>query len=170
MEEQIEGSNKKVMVIIDESEYSYHAFMWVLDHLRGFITDSPLVIFAALPTPNCNFAYGAQLGTAALYCPVSPNLIGAMQETSKKVLLGILEKAVNICASRGVKAEIIAEAGEPYELISSAVQKNKINLLVFINEFFLDLCKSHEWYVRTPFKMRYCINMNMPSREIMTYN
>jgi hypothetical protein len=29
-----------------------------------------------------------------------------------------------------VKAEIITEAGEPYELISSAVQKNKINLLV----------------------------------------
>ena len=73
MEKQIEGSNQKVMVIIDESEYSYHALMWVLDNLKGFITDSPLVMFAALPTPNCNFAYGAQLGTTALYCTVSPS-------------------------------------------------------------------------------------------------
>lgn len=32
-----------------------------------------------------------------------------------------------------VKAETITEAGEPYELISSAVQKNKINLLVIGN-------------------------------------
>ncbi|XP_011007746.1 PREDICTED: uncharacterized protein LOC105113305 isoform X2 [Populus euphratica] len=127
MEKQIEGSNQKVMVIIDESEYSYHALMWVLDNLKGFITDSPLVMFAALPTPNCNFAYGAQLGTTALY---SLGLMCSMQEKSKKILLGILEKAVDICDSRGVKAETITEAGEPYELISSAVQKHKINLLV----------------------------------------
>ncbi|KAJ6982163.1 hypothetical protein NC653_025317 [Populus alba x Populus x berolinensis] len=132
MEKQIEGSNQKVMVIIDESEYSYHALMWVLDNLKGFIADSPLVMFAALPTPNCNFAYGAQLGTTALYCTVSPTLglICSMQEKSKKILQGILEKAVDICDSRGVKAETVTEVGEPYELISSAVQKNKINLLV----------------------------------------
>jgi hypothetical protein len=30
------------------------------------------------------------------------DLICAIQEKNKKILLGILEKAVNICASRGV--------------------------------------------------------------------
>ncbi|KAH8490175.1 hypothetical protein H0E87_022632 [Populus deltoides] len=138
MEKQIEGSKKRVMVIIDESEYSYHSFMWVVDNLKEFITDSPLVILAALPAPNCKFLYGAQFGTAALWCPVSPisptlDLICAIQEKNKKILLGILEKAVNICASRGVKAETILEAGEPYELTCNAVQKNNINLLVIGN-------------------------------------
>ncbi|KAG6752262.1 hypothetical protein POTOM_044484 [Populus tomentosa] len=101
MEKQIEGSKKRVMVIIDESEHSSHSFMWVVDNLKEFITESPLVILAALPAPNFKFLYGAQFGTAALWCPV--------------------------------KAETILEAGEPYELICNAVQKNNINLLVIGN-------------------------------------
>ncbi|KAG6757753.1 hypothetical protein POTOM_038078 [Populus tomentosa] len=124
MEKQIEGSNQKVMVIIDESEYSYHALMWVLDNLKGFITDSPLVMFAALPTPNCNFAYGAQLGTTALYCTVSPTIL---QSTVQDMVC--VHRFMSFLSPQ-VKAETITEAGEPYELISSAVQKNKINLLV----------------------------------------
>ncbi|KAJ6884685.1 hypothetical protein NC652_031632 [Populus alba x Populus x berolinensis] len=131
MEKQIEGSKKRVMVIIDESEHSSHSFMWVVDNLKEFITESPLVILAALPAPNCKFLYGAQFGTAALW---SLDLICAIQEKNKKILLGILEKAVSICARRGVKAETILEAGEPYELICNAVQKNNINLLGFSGE------------------------------------
>ncbi|KAJ6764039.1 ADENINE NUCLEOTIDE ALPHA HYDROLASES-LIKE SUPERFAMILY PROTEIN [Salix purpurea] len=137
MEKQIEeGSKKKVMVIIDESEHSYHSFMWVLDNLKEFITDSPLVILAAQPAPNCKFFHGAQVfGTVSFCSPATTtiDLICSIQEKNKMILSGILEKAVNICASRGVKTETVLEAGEPYELICNAVQKNNIDVLVIGN-------------------------------------
>lgn len=84
-----------------------------------------------------------------------------------------------------VKAETITEAGEPYELISSAVQKNKINLLVigntlvngtlkrlvFFKLFFLRK-KSAIW-LNCPVIKGYlfiCLNhLKMSSRTIMTY-
>ena len=69
MEKQIEeGSKKKVMVIIDESEHSYHSLMWVLENLKEFINDSPLVILAALPAPDCKFFYGGQVFGTVSFC------------------------------------------------------------------------------------------------------
>ncbi|KAJ9140750.1 hypothetical protein P3X46_031358 [Hevea brasiliensis] len=132
MEKEKEGCDSKVMVAIDESESSYYALTWVLNNLKNSIVNSPLLIFSAQPIPKNYSAYAAQLGIARIYFPFSPTLdmISTVQERNKKVSLGILEKAKNICASRGVKAETITELGEPGELICNAVKNYKVNLLV----------------------------------------
>lgn len=64
-------AKKKVMVAIDESEYSHYALMWVLDNLRDSIKSQPLVIFMAQAPPKYGYAYAASLGAARMYCPVS---------------------------------------------------------------------------------------------------
>ncbi|KAL5553152.1 hypothetical protein UlMin_040553 [Ulmus minor] len=115
---------KKVMVAIDESESGYYALIWVLDNLKEISSnESPLVIFATQPLPNCHFSVGSSLGFARLFSPLSP------PKRNKKVALELLEKAKSICASRGVKVETYTEVGDPKEVICNAVEDHKINLL-----------------------------------------
>ncbi|KAG7941788.1 hypothetical protein I3843_16G064400 [Carya illinoinensis] len=47
-------TERKVMVAIDESEYSHYALIWVLDNLKESITKSPLVIFMTQPPTIIN--------------------------------------------------------------------------------------------------------------------
>jgi hypothetical protein len=65
------GAERKVMVAIDESEYSHYALTWVLDNLKESITNSPFVIFMAQPPPRSSYTFSAPLGSARMYCPVS---------------------------------------------------------------------------------------------------
>ena len=70
MEKETKGSEKKVMVVIDENENSYHALMWVLDNLKESVTKSTLVIFAAQPLTNYTNVFAAPLGFARMHFPV----------------------------------------------------------------------------------------------------
>ncbi|KDP29424.1 hypothetical protein JCGZ_18345 [Jatropha curcas] len=132
MEKEKGSNNKKVMVAIDESESTYYALMWVLDNLKEWVTNSPLVIFSAQPSPKIWYAYAGLIGSTSMYSLVSPTmeLSSIAQERNKKVSLGLLEKAKKICASRGVKVETITEAGDPKELICNVVKTYNISLLV----------------------------------------
>lgn len=65
------GAERKVMVAIDESDYSHYALMWVLENLKESITKSPLVIFMAQPPTKSSYTFAASLGSARMYCPVS---------------------------------------------------------------------------------------------------
>ncbi|XVF84778.1 hypothetical protein PTKIN_Ptkin17bG0065900 [Pterospermum kingtungense] len=133
MEKEKQQFLKKVMVVIDERDCSYEALIWVLKYLKESITKSPLVIIAAQPLPNYKcLTFAAPLGFARIYCPESTTsaLIESVKEKNKKVSLGLLEKAKGICASHGVKVETVTEVGDPKEVICSAVENYKINLLV----------------------------------------
>ncbi|XP_022968136.1 uncharacterized protein LOC111467462 [Cucurbita maxima] len=124
---------KRVMVAVDESECSYYALIWVLENLKQSIADSPLFVFTALPPPTSyTSGAGASLGLARSYFPVASNteLAHTLQENDKKVRCGILEKAKDICAERGVAAISITEVGEPGRMICDTVEKLNINLLV----------------------------------------
>ncbi|KAJ7943145.1 universal stress protein A-like protein [Quillaja saponaria] len=125
-------AKKKVMVAIDENESSHYALMWTLENLKESITKSSLVIFMAQPAPNNNYSLGASLGTARLYCPLSatPDWPNSVHENHRKFTLALLEKANDICASQGVKAETVTDVGDPGTAICDAVQKHNINFLV----------------------------------------
>ncbi|KAL5553153.1 hypothetical protein UlMin_040554 [Ulmus minor] len=125
-------AEKKVMVAIDESESSHYTLLWVLENLKESISKSPLVIFMAQPPAQSNYTFAAALGTARMYCPVSatPELVNSVQENQKKLVLLLLEKAKDICATKGVTAEIITEVGDPRTAICDTVEKYNISLLV----------------------------------------
>ncbi|KAF5468588.1 hypothetical protein F2P56_012731 [Juglans regia] len=123
---------KKVMLAIDESEYSHYALVWALDNLKESLTNSPLVIFMAQPPTKSTYTFAASLGSARLYCPVSatPDFVTSVKEKQKKLTLALLEKAKEICASRGVNAETVTEVGHPTTAICDAVEKLNIKLLI----------------------------------------
>ncbi|KDP29423.1 hypothetical protein JCGZ_18344 [Jatropha curcas] len=123
---------KKVMIAIDESEYSYYALMWVLDNLKESLQKTSLVVFMAQPPPRNSYTFAAALGSARLYSPVltPPDFNNSVKENNKKLALAFLEKAKEICASRGVSAEIITEEGDPKSAICNVVQKLNISMLV----------------------------------------
>ncbi|GLU04730.1 hypothetical protein SLE2022_218650 [Rubroshorea leprosula] len=121
---------KKVMVAIDESEHSYHALMWVLDNLKDSLK-SPLIIFMAQPATSDNYTFQASLSNARIYCPFSTTeLVNSVKNHHQKLTLAFLEKAKDICASRGVVAEMITEIGDPKVTICSVAEKLNVNLLV----------------------------------------
>ncbi|KAL8472660.1 hypothetical protein ACS0TY_029756 [Phlomoides rotata] len=60
---------KKVMVAIDESEFSHNALEWTLENLRETIEDSKLVVFTAQPVADYSYLYASTLGATRM----SPN-------------------------------------------------------------------------------------------------
>ncbi|KAI4357803.1 hypothetical protein L6164_001727 [Bauhinia variegata] len=134
MEEKEKGFEKKVMMVIDESEQSYYALIWVLENLKEVASNSSLTIFATQPFPDLNHG-SAQLGLGRFSYPFisSQDLVTSMQRRIKKISLGLCQKAKNICAARGVNVEVFTEAGDPKEVICDQVCKHGINLLVMAN-------------------------------------
>lgn len=64
----------KVMVSIDESEYSHHALEWTLDNLRKTITASqPLVVLTVQPINNLAYIPAASFGSARMFTPMAPS-------------------------------------------------------------------------------------------------
>ncbi|KAF7846668.1 hypothetical protein BT93_L3926 [Corymbia citriodora subsp. variegata] len=130
------GESKKVMLVIDESDSSYYALTWVLNNLKELVTSASLVLFATQPPPSRDFAFGAPLGLARLYFQgvAASQDFSTAQEQSKKICLGILKKAEDICSSRGVKVETLTEAGDPGVTICNAAHENNIDLLILGHE------------------------------------
>lgn len=58
-----EERKKKVMVAIDESEYSHYALQWTLDTLGETISNSGLIIFTAQPSDFIH-VYASTFGAA----------------------------------------------------------------------------------------------------------
>ncbi|GFP85360.1 universal stress protein a-like protein [Phtheirospermum japonicum] len=124
-EEQQQGEmRKKVMVAIDESEYSHHALEWALENLRETLENSKLVIFTAQPVADFGYLYASSFGAAPA------ELIRSVQENHKTIAEALLEKAKDICSKYGVAAETYTEVGDPKEAICEAVEKYSIQLLL----------------------------------------
>ncbi|XP_068333012.1 uncharacterized protein [Pyrus communis] len=124
MEEQGKHEEKKkVMVAIDESEFSLYAFNWALENLRDTIQSSQLVVFTAQPIDFAS-TYAASYGAAPA------ELVTSLLENHKKAALALLERAKEICAKHGIVAETVTEVGDPKVVICEAVEKHNIQLLV----------------------------------------
>ncbi|KAL4586632.1 hypothetical protein LXL04_011273 [Taraxacum kok-saghyz] len=112
----------KVMVAIDDSEFSNHALTWTLENLGPTIRDSPLVIFTAQPPVDVSYLYASSWGTA--------ELIKELVASERKAAHKLLEKAIATCTNYGISAEGKTEVGEPKVVICDAVDKLNIELLV----------------------------------------
>ncbi|KAI4357805.1 hypothetical protein L6164_001729 [Bauhinia variegata] len=132
MEEKRKGSEKKVMVVIDESDDSYYALIWLLDNLKELVAKSSVTIFATQPFPSCG---SAQIGFAHFFAPfaTNPELIYSILQQRQNITLSLCEKAKSFCARRGVKVEAFTEAGDPKEIVRDAVHKQGTDLLVMAN-------------------------------------
>ncbi|XP_076912037.1 universal stress protein A-like protein [Bidens hawaiensis] len=120
----MENQKKKIMVAIDESEYSRYALEWALQNLHASIANNQLLVFTVQPISDYSYLH------ASAYGATPPELIRNIQENQKKVALNLLEQAKELCKKYGVTAETITEVGDPKDLICEAVEKSKVRLLV----------------------------------------
>ncbi|KAI9078545.1 hypothetical protein K1719_039483 [Acacia pycnantha] len=121
---------KKVMVVIDESDYSYYALIWSLKTLKESLRSKSIILFMVQPAVDSNYTFSAFLGTARLYAPYNLNFVNSYKENQKKLALALLERAKSICATHGVDAETCTEEGDTRTAICDAVKKLNIDLLV----------------------------------------
>ncbi|XP_028757907.1 universal stress protein A-like protein isoform X2 [Neltuma alba] len=120
------GPGKKVMVAIDESDYSYYALIWLLKTLKESIRSSSIMLFMVQPALDTNYTFQASLGSARLYSLFSPgpDFVNSYKENQNKFALALLQRA------KSVDAEICTEEGDPRTAICDAVEKHNIDLLV----------------------------------------
>ncbi|KAK9074513.1 hypothetical protein SSX86_007111 [Deinandra increscens subsp. villosa] len=120
----MEDQKKKVMVAIDESEYSRYALEWALQNLHESIANKELVVFTVQPISDYGYLHASSYGATP------PELIRNIQENQKKIALNLLDQAKDLCNKYGITAETMTEVGDPKELICEAVDNLKIQLLV----------------------------------------
>ncbi|CAH9121233.1 unnamed protein product [Cuscuta epithymum] len=131
----MEGAGDKkerVMIAIDESEFSCYAIEWTLQHFHASLLNSQIVLFTVQPIVDYGYIYASSLGfTSPVPAPVAaPELVRSIQENQKNVAMALLDKATDICKKYGITAETVMEAGDPKEAICQAVEKMNIQLLV----------------------------------------
>lgn len=66
--------NYKVMVAIDDSEFSEYALMWVLKNLGSTIRDSQLVIYTTRTPVDIGYLYASSWGSMSLFMYLYINL------------------------------------------------------------------------------------------------
>jgi len=113
---------KKIMVAVDDSEFSHYALQWALNNLHLYGSAVSLVIFHAQPVVAFNT--GAPMGIT------TPGLIETILVQQKQVSQAILSRAKEMCAQKNVIVETVSEIGDPKDAICDAVEKFKIDLLI----------------------------------------
>ncbi|XP_076911102.1 uncharacterized protein LOC143568964 [Bidens hawaiensis] len=117
-----EVMKNKVMVAIDDSEYSQHALKWALKTLGSTLVHSEVVIYTARTPVDIGYLYASSWGTA--------ELIKELKENEKKAAIDLLNKAKATCTEYGITAEGVTEVGDPKVAICNAVEKLNVQLLV----------------------------------------
>nr|GEX42793.1 probable inactive purple acid phosphatase 1 [Tanacetum cinerariifolium] len=118
-----ESSKKnKVMVAIDDSEFSEYALTWALKMLGSTFVDSELLIYTARTPVDISYLYASSWGTA--------ELIKELKESENKAAMDLLKKAKTTCTEYRITAEGIAEIGDPKVAICNAVEKLNVQLLI----------------------------------------
>ncbi|KAK2990625.1 hypothetical protein RJ640_019905 [Escallonia rubra] len=122
-------SEKSVMLVaIDDSEHSFYALDWTLDHFfTPFAPNSPykLIIVHAKPTP------ASAIGLAG---PGAADVLPYVDADLKKIAARVVEKAKEICSAKLVN-DVIMEVveGDARNVLCEAVEKHHATLLVVGN-------------------------------------
>lgn len=65
-EKRMGEEKKKMMVCIDESEYSHHALKWTLQNLHGSLANYQVIIFTAQSLSEFSYVYASSMGAARM--------------------------------------------------------------------------------------------------------
>ncbi|XP_042486838.1 universal stress protein A-like protein isoform X1 [Macadamia integrifolia] len=142
---EVEKKQMKVMVAIDESEESFHALKWALDHLFFFMPSSSssaggvaaaeaeltqnqehgMVILVHVQQPF--HYYIAPAGPVDYATPLVLESVRKSQEENSTILMA---RALKLCKERQVRAEAMILNGEPKEMICEATEQINPTILV----------------------------------------
>ncbi|KAL3715903.1 hypothetical protein ACJRO7_007631 [Eucalyptus globulus] len=139
MQEPVAAETKlkmKVMVAVDESEGSFYALRWTLDHLLRRSTPAlaldgdevEMITLAHVQQPFQHYAFPAGPGGAAFYAASS--VMESVRKAQEENSALILSRALHMCKESMVKAETLILIGDPKDMICQATEQMHTDLLV----------------------------------------
>ncbi|KAF8022943.1 hypothetical protein BT93_F0456 [Corymbia citriodora subsp. variegata] len=133
----VRKSKMKVMVAVDESEGSFYALRWMLDHMvrrssPALATDGDdeveMITLVHVQQPFQHYAFPAGPGGAAFYAASS--VVESVRKAQEENSALILSRALHMCKESTVKAETLILIGDPKDMICQATEQMHTDLLV----------------------------------------
>ncbi|KAE8715283.1 SYP121 protein [Hibiscus syriacus] len=128
----------RVMVGIDESDESFHALQWTLDHVCGSITAAAnqdglrLMKLSLVHVHQTFHRLYVPAGPGAYYIPASVE--ESIKKGQEQISKALLSRASNLCKDRtNFEVETLIFEGDPKEKICRATQDTHVDLLVVGN-------------------------------------
>ncbi|XP_010519995.1 PREDICTED: universal stress protein A-like protein isoform X2 [Tarenaya hassleriana] len=135
----------KVMVAIDESDNSFYALQWVIDHFSSLVvpqpppeaeeespaaaTDGGMLTVVHVQQPFQQFAFPAGPGGAtAVY--MTSSMMEAVRKAQRETATALFARALQICRKNKVNVETLLMEGDPKDVICQAVEEMRVQLLV----------------------------------------
>uniref|UniRef100_A0A1J3ECH6 Universal stress protein A-like protein n=1 Tax=Noccaea caerulescens TaxID=107243 RepID=A0A1J3ECH6_NOCCA len=131
-------STKKMIVAIDESDTSFYALQWVIDHFSNLLTTTAaadaevngMLTVVHVQSPFHHFAaYPAGPGGAtAVYA--SSTVIESVKKAQQETSAALLGRALQMCRAKQIRTETMVLEGDAKEMICQAVEQMNVDLLV----------------------------------------
>ncbi|CAH8359863.1 unnamed protein product [Eruca vesicaria subsp. sativa] len=130
-------TTKRIMVAIDESDSSFYALQWVIDHFATLLmtteaaeAEGGLLTVVHVQAPFHHFAAfpAGPGGATAVYAPSV--MIESVRKAQRETAAALLSRALQMCRAKQIRTETLVFEGEPKEMICQAVEQMHVDLLV----------------------------------------
>ncbi|KAJ0263852.1 Usp domain-containing protein [Hirschfeldia incana] len=128
-------TTKRIMVAIDESDSSFYALQWVIDHFstllmttEGAEAEGGLLTVIHVQPPFHHFAPFPAGPGATVYPPSL--MIESVKKTQQETSAALLSRALQMCRAKQIRSETLVFEGEAKEMICQAVEQMHVDLLV----------------------------------------
>ncbi|KAF2544309.1 hypothetical protein F2Q68_00032894 [Brassica cretica] len=129
---------KRMMVAIDESDSSFYALQWVIDHFSNLLMTTEaaeaegglltVVHVQSLSHHFAAFPAGPGGATAAVYA--SSSMIESVKKAQQEASAALLSRALQMCRAKQIRTETLVLEGEAKDMICQAVEQMHVDLLV----------------------------------------
>ncbi|KAL0719719.1 hypothetical protein Bca4012_069043 [Brassica carinata] len=127
---------KRMMVAIDESDSSFYALQWVIDHFSNLLmtteaaeAEGGLLTVVHVQSPFHHFAaFPAGPGGATVYA--SSSMIDSVKKTQQEASAALLSRALQMCLAKQIRTETLVLEGDAKDMICQAVEQMHVDLLV----------------------------------------
>ncbi|XP_052206896.1 universal stress protein A-like protein [Diospyros lotus] len=117
-------AGKQVMLVgVDDSERSFYALQWTLDHFFHSPSASPfkLVVVHAKSIPISAISLGG---------PGAVDILSLVEKDLKSTAERVTEKTKEACKKKGVEVEVDVTEGDARNVMCDAVEKHHASVLV----------------------------------------
>ncbi|CAK7342173.1 unnamed protein product [Dovyalis caffra] len=127
----------RILVAMDESDGSFYALNWALDHLVDGIVptnepsqeESGMVTLVHVQQPFQYHMYPAGPGGAAAFYATS-SIVESVRKSQAENATALLSRAKQMCKDKMIKAETLVLEGDPKDKICQATEQMQVDLLV----------------------------------------
>ncbi|XP_072974188.1 uncharacterized protein [Typha angustifolia] len=137
--EQEKAAAMKVVVAVDESDGSFYALTWTIDHLFKLKTRTDQVVL--VPNRNLvilhaqhaveNFVYPvAGHGTPFGSIYATSSVVDSIRKSQEQNTKNVISRAMQVCQEREVTADAAVVDGDTKDAICQAVEQMQADLLV----------------------------------------